>query len=77
MKTETLLERTYQLIDSTNQTYQQVADATGLDKNWLMKFKQRAIKEPGVSKVQKVHDFLLAYNAIKTSSRDAVAVTTV
>ena len=56
--TQNLLERTYQLLDASTLTYAEIADGAGVDINWLAKFKQRAIGEPGVSKVQGVHDFL-------------------
>lgn len=58
MQTETLLDRTYQLLDSTTLTYREIASGARVDINWLAKFKQRAIEEPGISKVQNVHDFL-------------------
>ena len=56
--TENLLERTYRLLDDSDLTYAQISAGAGVDINWLSKFKQRAIGEPGVSKVQGVHDFL-------------------
>jgi transcriptional regulator with XRE-family HTH domain len=67
MNSEPLLPQTYRLLDATNLTYRQIAEGCGVDVNWLMKFKQRQIKEPGVTKVQLVHDFLSAYNAIRMS----------
>jgi hypothetical protein len=65
MNDETLLESTYRLLDATDLTYRQVASGAAVDMNWLAKFKQRAINEPGVGKVQRVHDFLAAYEAIR------------
>lgn len=65
MNSEALLPQTYRLLDDTNLTYRQIAEDCGVDANWLMKFKQRKIKEPGVTKVQQVRDFLVAYNAIR------------
>lgn len=56
--TESLLTRTYQLLDACDLTYAEIASGSGVDINWLAKFKQRAIGEPGVMKVQGVHDFL-------------------
>jgi hypothetical protein len=58
LSTEPLLERTYQLLDSSDLTYREIAEGAAVDMNWLAKFKQRAIGEPGISKVQRVHDFL-------------------
>lgn len=57
-QTETLLARTYRLLDSLNVSYREIAEGAQVDKNWVAKFVQRAIEEPGVTKVQKVHDFL-------------------
>lgn len=54
-----LLGRTYQLLDATNLTYREISRGTGLDREWLAKLKQRRIGEPGVSKVERLHDFLL------------------
>ena len=65
MATENLLEKTYQLLEATDLTYRQIAAGASIDSNWLAKFKQRQIKEPGVGKVQRVHDFLSAYEAIR------------
>ena len=68
MDNESLLPQTYRLLDSTNLTYQQIADGCGVTKHWIMKLKQRQIEEPGVKKIQLVRDFLAAYDAIRTSS---------
>jgi hypothetical protein len=65
MNPEPLLDRTYRLLDATDLTYRQVAAGADVDMNWLAKFKQRAIAEPGVGKVQRVHDFLIAYEGIR------------
>lgn len=58
--TEPLLDRTYRLLAGTKLTYQQIADGAKVDINWLAKLKQRRIDEPGVNKIQAVHDFLIA-----------------
>jgi hypothetical protein len=58
MQTQSLLERTYCLLDSTDLTYREVAEGASVDMNWLAKLKQRQIIEPGVLKIQRVHDFL-------------------
>jgi transcriptional regulator with XRE-family HTH domain len=65
MNSEPLLPETYRLLDATNLTYRQIAEGCGVDMNWLMKLKQRQIREPGVTKVQRVRDFLTAYAAIR------------
>lgn len=61
-ETEPLLDRTYKLLDVTKLTYEEIATGAGVKFDWLAKFKQRCIVEPGVSKVQLVHDFLAANN---------------
>lgn len=58
MQTQSLLERTYCLLDTTDLTYREVAEGASVDMNWLAKLKQRQIIEPGVLKIQRVHDFL-------------------
>lgn len=65
MNTESLLARTHRLLEATDLTCRQVAAGAAVDMNWLAKFKQRAIGEPGIGKVQRVHDFLMAYEAIR------------
>lgn len=57
-KVQSLLERTYELLESSKLTYRQIAEGAGVDIQWFAKFKQRRIPEPGVTKVQKIHDFL-------------------
>lgn len=56
----TLLEQTYDLLDASDLTYPEIASGASVDVNWLSKFKQRAIGEPGVGKVQRLHDFLVS-----------------
>jgi hypothetical protein len=67
MNNESLLERTYRLLSITDLNFHQIASGAGVDREWLAKFKQRRINEPGVKKVQRVHDFLVAYEGIKAS----------
>jgi hypothetical protein len=58
MARQNLLNLTYQLLDDSTLKYREIASGSGVDINWLAKFKQRAIAEPGVTKVQAVYDFL-------------------
>lgn len=70
MLTETLLERTYRLLNASRLTYREIAVGAGVDINWLSKFKQELIGEPGVSKVQNLHDFLSSQaNGVPKSRR--------
>lgn len=58
MTKEPLLDAAYRMLDESKLKYREIAAGAGVDFNWLVKFKQRDIKEPGVSKVQAVYDFL-------------------
>jgi len=53
-----LLQRTVELIQASKLTYREIAAGSGVDIQWFAKFKQGRIGDPGVSKVQAVHDFL-------------------
>lgn len=66
MKPETLLSRTQRLLEESGLTYRQIAAGAVVDMEWLAKFKQNRIGEPGVNKVQRVHDFLVMSVATKT-----------
>lgn len=60
MQTETLLDRTFRLLSAaTDLTYREIAEGASVDMNWLAKLKQGQIGEPGVHKIQRVHDFLI------------------
>lgn len=63
MVQETLLGRTYRYLESSPLTYREIAAGAAVDINWVAKFAQRAIQEPGISKVQRVHDFLAGREA--------------
>jgi hypothetical protein len=58
MQTETLLEKTYRLLDASRLTYREIAAGAAVDINWLGKLKQRAIADPGVGKIERLHNFL-------------------
>lgn len=65
-----LLDETYQLIDSTPETYREIAAGAEVDFNWLIKFGSRSIGSPGVLLVQRVHDYLAkGRKSAKTSAR--------
>jgi hypothetical protein len=40
-------------------TLRELAEGAGVDFEWLSKFSRGEITDPGVSKVQRVHDFLV------------------
>ena len=58
-KDKPLLARTKALIDKyrDHYTYQEIAAGADVDREWLAKFIRGEIPEPGVNKVQRVHDF--------------------
>ena len=69
---DTLLARTYRLLDATNLTYRQISEGARVNRHWLEKFKQRVVSErAGVGDVQRVHDFLAAYEAIRAPQLQA------
>jgi transcriptional regulator with XRE-family HTH domain len=65
--TEPLLNRTKALLTCTKYTYEQIASGAGVKTDWLAKFAQGHIVEPGVSKVQRVHDFLIGREPVSNS----------
>jgi hypothetical protein len=71
-RSKPLLKSTYELLGKSGLSYRQVAAGARVDINWVAKFAQRAIREPGVSKVQRVHDFLIAYEEIRVSKTPTV-----
>lgn len=55
---ESLLQRTYRLLDASDLTIREIADGAGINFHWLGKFKQKAFKDPGVTRVERLHQFL-------------------
>jgi len=53
-----LLQRTYDLMEASKLRQREIAAGAGVKLDWFRKFMQRRIPEPGVTKVQAVHDFL-------------------
>lgn len=60
---KSFLDNTYKLIEESGLTQRQIADGAGVSYWWYIKFAQRSITDPGVDRVQKVHDFLAARKA--------------
>ena len=54
-----LKNETLQMLDKTPRTRVELAKLTGVDREWLAKFHQRRIPNPGVLHVQAVYDFLI------------------
>lgn len=55
---KTLYEKTHELLLAQKGHWRQICDETRLDYNWLTKFAQKKISDPGVKKVQALHDYL-------------------
>lgn len=54
-----LLEKTYELLGERKLSLKELAEDAELDESWLAKFHRRAIPNPGVNLVQKLHDYLI------------------
>ena len=59
-KPKPLLDSTYELLDKSSAPLTQVAASAGVGVEWLKKFKARAVPNPTVTRVQKLHDYLSA-----------------
>lgn len=55
----TLLDQTRKLLSESSQTQKQIAEGAEVNYWWFIKFAQGAIPDPGVTAVQKVHDYLM------------------
>ena len=58
MNSQSLLDATYRLVESSDLSYPEIAAGASVKTDWFASFMQRRIREPGVNKVQRVHDFL-------------------
>jgi len=58
-----LKKETLQMLDKTPRTRVELAKLAGVDREWLAKFHQGRIKNPGVLHVQAVYDFLVTDQA--------------
>jgi hypothetical protein len=58
----TLLERTQELLTERRQVWSltRIAQESrgAVDREWLIKFARGAVEDPGVNRVQRLHDFL-------------------
>lgn len=57
---QTLLQKTLKLLEKSQLTRRQVALGAGVGEDWLKKVQLGKIPDPGVRRVQRVHDFLVA-----------------
>jgi len=64
--TESLLSRTKKLLDQRGElTLRQVAEGAGVGLEWVRGLTYGAIKDPGISRLEKLHGFLVEYHAAK------------
>lgn len=56
--TDTLLERTYRLLDGSNESMAEIADGAGVNYHWLRKFALRTHADPGVNRVERLFRYL-------------------
>lgn len=57
MKT-TLLEQTLDLIHNSGESLPAIARATGVNQRWLRRLVAGDYAEPGVNKIERIHDYL-------------------
>lgn len=55
---ESLLNRTYALLDSSDLTIREISDGAGVNYHWLGKLKQRAFRDPGINRIERVYRYL-------------------
>lgn len=55
-----MLERTLRLLDETDETLLQVCQGAGVSYHWLTKVKTGVIAEPGVQRVERLHNWLMS-----------------
>lgn len=60
---DSLLERTYRLLDEADATLPRIAEGAGVNYHWLAKFKQRKHPNPGVLHVERLHRWLTSERA--------------
>jgi hypothetical protein len=53
-----LLDRTLDLLRNCDVSLPELANMSGLGYEWLKKLKAGEIPDPGVNRIQKLHDFL-------------------
>jgi len=53
-----MYEHTIQLLQTHKGQFRQIAEATGLDYDWLHQVARGVINDPGVRKIEKLHDYL-------------------
>lgn len=57
---ETLLDATRRLLKARKRSLRKISLATGLNYDWLARMSQERTNDPGVQKVQALHDYLVS-----------------
>lgn len=64
--TESLLARTKILLkERGDTTLREIAEATGISEHWLRSFSCDRAENPGVQRLEKLHNYLIEYHAAK------------
>ena len=65
--TESLLDRTKKLLDARGDemSLRQIAVETGINEHWLRSFSAGRADNPGVQRLEKLHNFLAEYHAAR------------
>jgi transcriptional regulator with XRE-family HTH domain len=62
--TESLLSRTKKLLDQRGElSLREIAEGAGVGHEWVRGLTYGAIKDPGISRLEKLHNFLTDYHA--------------
>lgn len=54
-----LLDTTIRLLNASDKTLQQIANDTGLKQRWLYNLAAGKMKDPGVTKIELLHNYLV------------------
>ena len=54
----TLLQKTRELLDNCDLSLPEIANMSGLGYEWLKWFKRESTKDPGIKRVETLHNFL-------------------
>jgi len=63
MEKVALLEKTLALLENCELPLTEISNMSGLGYEWLKKLKAEKIPDPGVNRIQTLHDFLISLPA--------------
>lgn len=66
-----LLESTKQLLSETDQSISYVAKQSSVGSRWLQFFVAGRFKDPGVTRVQRVYDYLIVQSQLDSDSDES------